>query len=277
MTSSPVNTVLDTTILVDALLKSDEKATAAKGALKKCNNIIIHSYAIKELKRGALKNYSYLYNKTKLAPSYSALIAVLSKLSATPQKNKTSTALEALRDFHSSIEKKTDKVKFANVTYAEISNIMLDQMRLWLKAKILRAWKNRYKYGNIRIGKLSCFKEPDVFEASNGLIEVSNRFCSVSDCCLRQKYIGRSSDLKKLLEACKHLPKKRESEKRYQSIRRLERTPKRDMSEEHCIALGDAVFILDCPAGAFVMTTNLQDFVPLAKALEIEVKAPNAV
>lgn len=277
MTSSPVNAVLDTTILVDALLKSDEKAKAAKSALKKCDNTIIHSYAIKEFKRGALKNYSYLYNKTKLVTSYSALLAVLSKLSATPQKNKTSTALEALRDFHSGIEKKTDKLKFTNVTYADLSNILLDQMRLWLKAKILRAWKNRYKYGNSRIGDLSCFKEPDVFEADNGLIEVSNRFCSVADCCLRQKYIGRSQDLEKLLKACKNLPKKRESEKRYQSIRRLERTPKRDMPEEHCIALGDAVFVLDCPAGAFVMTTNLQDFEPLAEALEIDVKAPNAV
>src|SRR5258708_15404625 len=89
---------VETTILADSLLKKGEPGTAAREALRRYDVTELPAYAIKELKAGIMRNMAWFHNKLVSTRSFSKAIGALHRMSLTPRRYTTASALEALRD-----------------------------------------------------------------------------------------------------------------------------------------------------------------------------------
>jgi hypothetical protein len=214
----------------------------------------------KGVQGGALRNHVWLHAKAATLRSYDEIITALTKMWARP--NLSATALRAIRDFEHSVANQlpTDfGNRYPGQTRGEIQRA---EIEIWLRTLILRAWRKRRRIA-IVVRPLACYREVDLV-LSNGVFEDEPLKCGVDDCCLRQTFIGRHDDLAKMLTSFDKLPAKRETGRRKEALKHLHRTPNRPLSEKHCIALGDAVFVMQCPKDAVLLTTNLADHGPLA-------------
>jgi hypothetical protein len=265
VTSLPNKAFLDTTILADALLKQRGQGPAARAALTKFQETQLPVYAIKEFKAGILSYYVWFHNKVVVAPRWEDVIDAIRSLWR--QRNRQAAGLQALSDFESSIGKAMPARLAAKYPHSDESAIKKDEARLWLKTLIMSAWRKRRSLTTRVVAPLSCYPETDIVLSVNGTLDARPVDCPVDDCCLREPLSRRQEDLKRMFEAIKSLPDKEETMKRRHVLKQLSRTPKRPLSPDDCRNLGDAVFALQCPADAVILTTNIVDHEPLARAV----------
>lgn len=265
---------LDTTILTDVLLKPGQASEVARRALGRFQSSQLPVYAIKEFKGGPLHNFIWMHNKLVLGSLEDAL-AALQGLSRTPRRYKTATAIEALRVAAQS----EDAPRLAELTRvygsrANLSEVVRDRWRLALKAAIFRAWKRRRSVASEVVLPLECYTEVAPSEKRE-VIDTGPTRCKPSkECCLAERLKARPDQLQALRDATDGQDTRLELRRRSRALRALIRTPKREMSEEMCRQLGDAVFAFFCPDDATILTTNLRDHEPLAKALGKRAEAP---
>lgn len=264
---------LDTTILANALLKRNEQGRNARAALSRYAESMLPVFAIKEFKAGALRNFVWFYNKVVTVSRWSDAIESIEKVAAY-QGYKARTALTALREFESCIGKHLPSELAAKYPHFNQDEAMRAEAEIWLKTKIMLAWRKRRKLTTRVVEELSCYREVAPRLKSNRTIDDKPVTCGVLDCCLRSNFVSRKDDLASLIEAHNHLPPNRETTKRRQALRHLHRVGKRNLAEEECRVLGDAVFVLQCPSDAVILTTNIRDFSPLAAAIGRSVEAP---
>ena len=265
----PPKALIDTTVLTDALLKQTPEGQVARTALAAIPETQLPLYAIKEFKKGPLRAYVWLYNKivaSSWADASNAIRLVF------VHRNLQATALQAVADFESSLSKRTtaDLAK----RYGNVGHALTDEFKIWLKTVIFSAWRRRRKMTTRVIAPLSCYDEFDVVIRQNGTIEIQPTRCGVDDCCLRAQFTKVPKTVEALLKACDQLPEKAETMKRRKALRHLHRTPNRNLDEDQCIALGDAVFAFQCPKDAVVLTTNVKDHGPLAAAVGVSAIKP---
>lgn len=263
--------LIDTTILVDATLTTGAQGLRARAALGRYEENLLPHYAIKEFKRGALHNYVWFHTKVSQLPSWAEAIEAIRRTMGF-KKNLPSTALQALVNFESSIENSlTDEIasKYPGMGYGQMKRI---EGRVWLKQHVMRAWRKRRKLFSAVIAPLSCYVERAPSAEANGLLIDAPLNCKVPDCCMRTRYRLRLADVERLEKACTG-PKKEVSRRR-EALNRLRRHPTQELEEKYCIWLGDAVFALECPAGAVILTTNVVDHDPLARAVGRTVQSP---
>lgn len=274
MTRSLSKAYIDTTVLTDALLKQNAQGDAARSKLNTYNERLLPIYAIKEFKAGPLRHYAWFYNKITTAGSWADAVAAIQRIGATPKRYMLSTIIQALSDFESSMAHRLVPTLAAKYPRAKIDTMKRLEAQVWLKTAILRAWRNRRKIATSTTNDLTCYKETAPAFASNGTVNMNPTRCGVDDCCLRQRYSGLKSEIKKLMIACESMAPRPENQKRRAALRHLVRTPNRFLTEDQCRALGDATFAIDCPMDASILTTNLRDHLPLAGALGKRVEAP---
>lgn len=266
---------VDTTILTDVLLKIGSLHEAAKSAIGRYAETQLPVYAIKEFKAGPLTHFVYMHNKLVQTGSFTETLGALARLSTTLQRNKISTAIEALKTASDDIASHTDpelQKKYAET--AGIDATQCDVYRLVLKRRIFKAWRDRRNVTTSMVLPLSCYEETAPSE-KRGLIDIRPRICPKDvDCCLRQELIERPDDLKKLRAAVGAQPEKPENQKRMQALRHLIRTPRRPIGDKECRNLGDAIFAFFAPSDAAILTTNERDHRPLAEALGKKVDTP---
>ncbi|WP_339135648.1 MAG: hypothetical protein WGN25_18510 [Candidatus Electrothrix sp. GW3-4] len=269
---------IDTTILTDLLVKSGKQHNLAKKALANYETTLLPVYAIKEFKAGPLRNYVYAHNKLVSTESYSETIDAIQKLSRTPQRYKTSTALEALKVAHdNSIAKLTpqDLLSKYGDPAPEMDKIIYDESRLALKVIIFKAWKRRRKIATDVIFPLNCYSEKDPFEESTGLIQDKPVKCDNSnDCSVKKMMLGNLKHLELIKDAIENDSEKRENTNRLKVIKRILKHPRCDLNDRDCRWLGDAVFAFLCPNDAELLTTNLKDHEPIVSALGKKVVSP---
>jgi hypothetical protein len=266
-----MKTVVDTTVFTDVLLKTDIQREAGRAALKASSDTLLPVYAIKEFKAGPLHNYVWYHNKVVEASGWQEAITVI-RNNLAYRKYMPATALQAVGDFMGSLGKTLPAdvgVRYPGVT---LETALLLELRIWLKQHITRAWRRRRKITTTVMSPLSCYFEKEFMTTPSGQLDDSPLRCEVTDCCLRERYRDRLSEVKKLESACTST--KPEVVKRRQALKRLRQHPTKAFEEDHCRALGDAVFALDCPAGGEILTTNVVDHEPLAAALKITVRKP---
>jgi len=157
--------ILDTTVLTDILLNSGEAKDIALKAVNCYCETFLPVYAIKEFKAGPLKNFVWIYNKLVVTGSYEKTIDALQRMSRTPRRYTTSTALQALREASASVGKQTpaDLLKKYGES-ASIDKILCDEFRLALKFKIVSAWKKRRKVTTGITNPLACYREVAPYE-----------------------------------------------------------------------------------------------------------------
>ena len=264
---------IDTTIITDILLNSGPVKNKALIALRSFESTSLPVYAIKEFKAGPLANFKYFHNKLVQSNSIDTALNALQRLSRTPQKHKTATSIQALRQtLKVSISKQTPATlakKYGE--NASISKILFDEMRLSLSTIINKAWKLRRDVTSEVVMPLSCYRETPPYK-KRGLIEFDSD-CFENKCSVCIEMQKRPNDLNKMREAIKDSPKL-ENQKRSKVLREMYRKPKDVISNSDCRNLGDAVFVFFAPPTDTILTTNLQDFNPIANALGKKVASP---
>ena len=258
---------LDTTILAEALLKGPAKASIVRARLSGVSSTV-PMFAIKELKAGALKYWVYAHNKLVQTKSLSKTLSALAALSRTPQRYRTSSALEALAAAAAtSLAKKTLEKASGHEQGLSVDELSAHEIRLQLRRVITQAWKKRNQVANASVCHLDCYQEVAPQER-RGLLDLQPSDCEVVDeCCLAKELRSNAAALQALCEVNSQLTENTESVRRGKALRQLIKNPGQKLTSKECRALGDALFAFFCPQDATILTTNQKDHAPLAGAL----------
>jgi hypothetical protein len=258
---------VDTTILTDALLKVGPLGKAARDALKFYSETILPVYAIKEFKAGPLNYWIWLHNKLVLTKSLATTMRAIGAIIGY-QNNRARTAQEALSQ---SIEYLVAPRKIGDRELADL-------YRLSIARLIIRAWQKRRNITSIVTDELSCYSEADPkIELRTGLFNNHGMNCKLygdDECCMARYLKNRTHELDLLLAAIQGLTR-REDVNRRAVLHKLRNTPKKIMDAKDCRKLGDAFFALYAPNDAVILTTNIKDHLPLAKALGKQAEFPH--
>jgi hypothetical protein len=263
-------TIVDTTVLVNALLKVGSEGVASRAFLQREADTRLPAYAIKELKAGALHYYVWFHNKTVEAATWAEAVDAIRRVRQMP--NRSATAMQALTEFLSSVANEMPDELRRRYPGLTVDGAKKEEMRLWLKQRILRAWKRRRQVTSSVIGALACYNEAAPIVLQSGQIDDHPTVCSVPDCCLRERFAARTKDLRALEQASRG--PRPEHSKRSKALHEMARNPKRAFPPKSCVHLGDAVFTLECSPGDQVATTNVRDHQPLADALGVGLVNP---
>jgi predicted nucleic acid-binding protein len=196
--SLPDKAFVDTSVLVDALLKQSTQGDVARTALRRYSETQLPVYAIKELKAGALRNYVWFHNKVVTTERWEDAVAAIRRIGATPKRYLLSTALEALTDFESSLGKRLLASLAQNYPGASEGEMKRAEARVWLKTTIMRAWRKRRHVTTAVVRDLSCYSETDPTIKSTGVIDDKPVTCGVPD-VVSDKSLSRT---RRLLKAC---------------------------------------------------------------------------
>ena len=266
---------IDTTILTNILLKTGELQNSAKKSLTRYKKTLLPVYAIKEFKAGPLRNFIYAHNKLATTESFADTIKAFQKLSLTPQKYKTATSLEALYEAESSFAKKTLKewsVKYGEA--AEVDKVQCDEARLALRIRIFIAWRRRRHTFDETVCPLDCYEEVAPFENGKLIQDKPIKCRDGAECAVKSLLLDSKEDLIKIRDAIDPNSSKPEDRNRLKVIKRLIKHPNTELTDKECRHLGDAVFACLAPKKSIILTTNVKDHEPLAKALGKKVESP---
>ena len=153
--------------------------------------------------------------------------------------------------------------------------LMMVATKLWRKAA-------KFPMGE-RVQPLPCFNNGSISLDKNGLLRGPNDSfnCAPRTVCGAAQYMYTDRlTIRKMLEAlespklAEKLKKKSETNARRKALNLLERRGPTNISKAVCRKLGDAYFAAMCPAGAHILTTNVEDFEPLCAALKKPVRKP---
>jgi hypothetical protein len=258
---------VDTTVVVEALLKTRKRRQHALKRLQ-ADNSIVSVYAFKELKAGPLQIYTWLHNK--LVTTRSLKNTYLAIGQTLRQTYRAGTSLEALQVGAEALGLADYEGK---KTAAQRDQENADTYALAIRRRVLNGWNNREKIVSAVVGQVECFSQSaPYFDETNGLVENPNKRCQKSqECGFANAYKASPEKLVKLITAITGL-NRNEDNKRRASLHKLSNTPGRLFEDEDCRNLGDAHFSLTCPPGATILTSNYKDHQALASALGITVE-----
>ena len=153
-----------------------------------------------------------------------------------------------------------------------------------LALRVNRLWRKAHKLKTVYlVQSLACFNDGRIgYGPSGELRGPGDSFnCITAERCAAAAYIyDNLSDLSKMVDALhpsKLDPKiadKNETKKRRKALKELKTHGPERFDKGRCRALGDAYFAAMCPAGSAVLTSNLEDYVPLCSALGKMAKEP---
>jgi hypothetical protein len=265
---------IETTVLTDFLLKRDGAEKRAKAAFDRFDEQLIPQFAWKEFKRGPLKNFVWAHNKLADTHSLLSTLVALQRLSRSPHRYLTATAIQALQTAFANLFEDPDYLTQKHGSNGGVDGIHADALRLELKRVIFSSWKKRTALFGGAHHILSCYPDAPVTEVSK-LIKIAPTDCPKdSECCLKVTLVRRRKDLAATRQALRSGTDRLEVARRGKVIKQIEKHPTSRMERQDCRAFGDAYFVLFCPTAAVILTTNLRDIEPMASAMQIDVEMP---
>jgi|LNFM01.1.fsa_nt_gb hypothetical protein len=260
---------LDTSILADVVLKGGPFHRNAKAAIAEYDQLLVPGYAVKEFKAGPLRAFRWLHDKVVTTGDWSLAIAAIG--SVFKQQNLARTAIEAVAAFESSMTSQLQRD--GEISPREARALKAEEARLWLKRQIMRAWRKQARSPFTSTAPLDCYVVAAPVETPDGLIDIAPTRCTIGDCCIARQLREEPTAARALEDTCAALAAKPEMQKRRNVLRKIRRRSTA-IDDRDCRYLGDAVFALQCPADAVVLTTNLVDHAPLTAALGKSAVAP---
>ncbi len=264
---------VETTILTNVLLKPDSsKQTAALGAVRRYAETLLPVYAIKEWKAGPLDHYSYFHDKLVQTRSLRYTFAAINAPNPVTEARRKDTSVEAF-----------EAAAVLEGTLHETPSIgtrdeeMADRYRLAIAGLIIRSWRKRRKVTTKTIQDLECYAETEPTIGKNGFFEMSPKECSGDRPCCLWDELTKDANRNLLIALRDSIPEtstRYEDRNRRKVLKQLINTPKIPLMRENCRWLGDAVFAFFCPNDAVILTTNVRDHRPLAKAIGKRAEAP---
>lgn len=261
---------VETTVLTDILLKpKTPKQTRARIALARYENTLLPVYSIKEWKAGPLDYFAYLHDKLVVTQSLEATFQALSVLAGGSYRQRST--IEALKAA-ATVSKRHQK---AYVGLGTNDQEMADCYRLALVSLIIRSWRRRRKITTHVVDDLPCYIESAPRVGRDGLLDLKPQQCERDqECCLGPRLKLQPDLLDALRNAIPENSGRREDQKRRKALKQLIKHPKDMVDRELCRDLGDAIFAFFCPSSAVVLTTNLRDHEPLARAVGKKAEKP---
>ena len=249
------NAFLDTTILVDATLKDQDRRDAVRVGLARFENSILPTYAMKEFRAGPLDTYVWFLNLLKRTGTLARAVE-RAALESAYRQNRLRTSVEL-----------QSRLLIECFPKGESPEESGDRMWRLLRKIIAMAWKSRLTLATRRTAQLRCFSESAPGTGEDGLMVLDPPSCRKGHSCeLAEHLRTRPNDISILLAIVAKAPNKAENKRRAKSLNRLLDVDA-DFFDSHCRSLGDAVFALTAPPDAIVLTTNIHDRKPLAEAL----------
>lgn len=254
---------LDTTLLVEALLKARQRRKRAVDTIRGYKKSLLPVYAIKEMSAGALTTAVWLYNKLSethsLAQTHEAMAANIRK------PNKVSTSLELLQAANEGLV--AADLSDARA-FAKLDRMHADMLALSLRRIIQKAWRERRKITTDVVQELPCFPDSGPYvDEELKIMKSPQASCPPrTDCSYAPDLRKRPTELVRLLEAIEGSDRA-EDVRRRAALHALKNTPKRQFDTNMCRKLGDGYFALNCPDDATILTSNVKDHKPLAEAL----------
>jgi hypothetical protein len=265
---------IETTVLTDFLLKRDGSERRAAEAVARFDDKLVPQFAWKEFKRGPLKNFVWAHNKLADTRSLLAAFAALQRLSRSPHRYLTSTAIQAIHTAFANLFKDPNSLAQRYGAKAHPDAIHADALRLELKRVILSSWKKRSTLFGGPFHILSCYPDAPL-RYDTPLIKTEPRDCPASaQCCLKDPIISRRKELAAVKHSLRSQTDRLEVARRGKVIKQLEKHPTSLMRPQDCRAFGDAYFVFFCPARAVILTTNLRDIGPMASVLRMTAETP---
>jgi hypothetical protein len=269
LTGSQPRAYLDTTVVANALLRSDQAGQRCVEAIRRFRIVEMPEYAIKEFKAGPLSAWIWCHNKFNETRSLADTLAAINSISATPRRNFSASARQAFEQ-----ATKADQTSFAQVLdlgqQAEpiLDRALADRYRYYLRRRITQAWQHRRSIATEVSMPLLCFVEGELETDSGDSLHFERYSCPRnSDCSVLAELSKRADAVRRIWEVLANQQDKAENQKRYQALRHIVRTPKRSFTDSKCRDVGDAVFAIMAPHDAVILTTNIKDHRPLASAL----------
>lgn len=254
---------LDTTVLVEALLKTSRRRRKARAAVQAFDKSLLPVYAIKEMSAGALSYAVWLYNRLCETHSMQRTHEAIASNIKTP--NRVTTSLELL----GSASEAFSGADLADArTPAQLDRMLAEMNALSLRRIILNGWRSRRKVTTDVVQELDCFPEnPPYLDEELRIMTLGKSSCpSNRDCHYASELRKRPNDLNLLLQVLAGSTR-REDIRRRKALNVLKRTRRKSFDNDNCRGLGDAYFALNCPKDATILTSNQRDHVPLAEAL----------
>lgn len=252
---------LDTTVLVESLLKVGPDHDAALAALKRYQETVLPVYAIKEWKAGQLNVCAYVHNKLVVTKSFSQTNLALSRLFMRPRWQSTAFEVWAMASLA------VDPNHPQTSGNPDFDSSMADRLRLALRTMIELSWRKRRKITTRTVDDLTCYKEARPIFTIDGQIDLKPQQCDAEIDCHIAKKLKVRPDLLSVLRDAVPNSGRREDANRRNVLRKLIVHPNQPLTRKECRALGDAIFAFCAPADAEILTTNLRDLTPLAAAL----------
>jgi len=227
-------------------------------------------YAIKEFKAGPLRGWIWCHNKFNETHSFADTLSAINAISATLHRNFAASGRQALEQ-----AAQADKAAFAESLGLQgqqsdirLDRALADRYRFYLRRRITQAWNRRRTLASEVSMPLTCFVEGVLKVDGAGRLSFDRFSCpDDSSCGVLNELSRRRADVGQLMETIKAQPQKSENDKRHKALRHVFRTPKKPFSDSMCRGLGDAVFVIMAPRDSVILTTNIKDFLPLARAL----------
>lgn len=267
---------VETTVLTNYLLKLDGSEVAAENAFKLFSEICIPQYAWKEFKKGPLNNFIWFHNKIVATGSLIDATLALQRISLSPKRYLTATAIQSMHSAFKGLFQRTSAGQFAQSAGAttNLDEAMTKALRLELKRIITKAWSQRAVLYGGSFHKLSCYPDFDLKER-DGLFDPKPRDCPAgTQCCLKNSLDALTVAIGIVRQSIDNTGEKKELVERRKVLRSLEKHPTTPMGPKECQRFGDAYFVLFCPDGAWLLTTNVSDMQPMANALNIRIMKP---
>ncbi|MCR4304883.1 MAG: hypothetical protein NUV63_11800 [Gallionella sp.] len=263
---------LDTTVVVHIAERIKPGGTKGEAYIRTNQPAETPYYALRELLDGRVRIFCNVHNALYTAENPGEAMLALQRISPAEGRKRQSK----LEVFATSM----------NAAFAAPGD-RNDVKREMLQDLALRAnnlWRKAHKLKSVTIVQaLGCFNDGKVtYDPDGALRGPRNSFtCIKSERCSAAAYIyDDKSNLTKMISALHpssldpKIANKNETQKRRKALKELQANGPANFDKGRCRALGDAYFAAMCPAGSVVLTSNLEDHVPLCLALGKKANEP---
>src|ERR1019366_2719946 len=145
---------LDTTAMVDLLFKDKLVADRVRKTASELGVKYTSQYVRMEIKRGVLRYFVCLYNKSLECQKIAEVFAYVQRLSATPARHRVGTMLEAVTNFFWSIENNELAGQREEIPVSFAKNML----EAFLRIRIRHFWLEFERQVDVIIDDVECYK-----------------------------------------------------------------------------------------------------------------------
>jgi hypothetical protein len=259
-----VDAFLETTAVVDIIFKDSGTKAALESLLKQYEVKYSSQYVRMEIKRGVLMHFVYLHNKAVECSKMSEVHASIARLTSSLLRNKLATVTKAIADFYAAFESVRLSSYPADQRPLEFQKHML---AAFLRVRIKRFWRAFERLADVILDGTECYKHnlplsPPKFDGKvfDNTLSTCDKFkpgiCRVKDFCA-----DNAAVLAEIHESLTNITAPdSETQKRKSAIKDVLRVPGRDILRKACWRMGDAILILEAPAGSAIITSNCKHY-----------------